>query len=303
MVARIITGRDPDKLAAFAAKCAADPFVSEMMRWAAARGGRAEEIREPWMAIAEARMFAFAASSGILLQAFTDDSVAPSARALLGRVFLGARAFLWRVPQIELAASYPLPPHVVAKPDAPFDTTWHCWSCAGASQHGWETRGLLVHVQDGRIIAVVACSREFDGAPGIFTHVVPIGSRWPDDSDDPEANGQILRLFAFLNSKAASSTKCRAPRAMRRRAERAGAPINKETDVVNVIDLRPREADERVGEGDGDQRTYNHRFWVRGHIRAQWYPSLNGHRLIYVEPFVKGPADAPFAAQVYDVKR
>lgn len=50
-------------------------------------------------------------------------------------------------------------------------------------------------------------------------------------------------------------------------------------------------------EGDADEAHYSHRFPVHGHWRNQWYPSEKVHRQIWINSFVKGPADAPFVAK------
>jgi hypothetical protein len=50
-------------------------------------------------------------------------------------------------------------------------------------------------------------------------------------------------------------------------------------------------------------RVYTHRWLVRGHHRAQWYPSLKAHKVVWIAPYIKGPADAPLKMPVYVVKR
>ncbi len=36
-------------------------------------------------------------------------------------------------------------------------------------------------------------------------------------------------------------------------------------------------------------------------LQAQWYPSDGAHHVIWVAPYVKGPADAPIKTPVYKV--
>jgi hypothetical protein len=42
---------------------------------------------------------------------------------------------------------------------------------------------------------------------------------------------------------------------------------------------------------------------VNGHVRAQWYPSEQAHRLIWIAPYLKGPEDAPMLTHAYKVAR
>ncbi|TDC88125.1 hypothetical protein E1161_24325 [Saccharopolyspora aridisoli] len=76
------------------------------------------------------------------------------------------------------------------------------------------------------------------------------------------------------------------PRNIRRRAAREGYNPN----AVRVVRIRDR-ADTPVSEGAG--RNYQVRWTVRGHWRNQWYASREEHRPVWINPHVKGPADAP----------
>lgn len=40
------------------------------------------------------------------------------------------------------------------------------------------------------------------------------------------------------------------------------------------------------------RRSPNHAFWVRGHWRRQWYPSIQGHKRKWIRPYVKGMGKA-----------
>jgi hypothetical protein len=61
-------------------------------------------------------------------------------------------------------------------------------------------------------------------------------------------------------------------------------------DEVQVLTISPRAG---LSESDGPQRTYEHRWLVRGHWRRQWYPSLGVHRLVWIAEHPSGPADRP----------
>jgi hypothetical protein len=63
---------------------------------------------------------------------------------------------------------------------------------------------------------------------------------------------------------------------------------------VKVVDLR-RQTVRTIGEVTEARRTLNHRFIVRGHWRKQAFgPGRRDRKMVYIAPFVKGPADAPF---------
>jgi hypothetical protein len=76
----------------------------------------------------------------------------------------------------------------------------------------------------------------------------------------------------------------RPPRPVRRRAERL--ELMGETQVIRL--RRPASRPQRE-EGEGVAWTC--RWLVHGHWRQQWYPSLDAHRQIYIDPYVKGPDD------------
>lgn len=74
-------------------------------------------------------------------------------------------------------------------------------------------------------------------------------------------------------------------RQYRRQAERRNLP------PVRVLDLRSPQRATVANPSGGVE--WSHRWVVRGHWRRQWYPSVQRHRLIWVDPYVKGPEDAP----------
>jgi len=69
----------------------------------------------------------------------------------------------------------------------------------------------------------------------------------------------------------------------------------REIKTVQVLTLRRAKA--RRCEDDGQGVEWSHRWPVRGHWRAQWFPKLKRHCQIWIEPHVKGPQDKPFVAK------
>lgn len=63
--------------------------------------------------------------------------------------------------------------------------------------------------------------------------------------------------------------------------------------AVSVVQLRARES---VPAQDGSvdvEVEWSHRWIVRGHMRQQWYPSLQAHLPLWIHPHLKGPDDKP----------
>jgi len=107
----------------------------------------------------------------------------------------------------------------------------------------------------------------------------------------------ILRLMA---QTIAVRSEAHAPRAIRKRIERANFPTKR----ITVVTLRRPE-----GERDPDAHrdvAWTRRWIVDGHWRNQWHPSLGIHRQIWISPYVKGPTDLPLVvpkAHVYQFVR
>jgi hypothetical protein len=94
--------------------------------------------------------------------------------------------------------------------------------------------------------------------------------------------------WLLMQQRIAVETVERPDRASERRLRRANRPV----DAVRVISLRQPE---HYG-GLGGDRTYHHRWVVRGHWRKQWYPSQERNVPIWISPYVKGPDGAPLLA-------
>lgn len=76
------------------------------------------------------------------------------------------------------------------------------------------------------------------------------------------------------------------------------------TDAVQVVQLRPHPRSEGGGDGTGEGREYKHRWIVSGHFRWQAHgPDRELRKLIYIEPYLKGPEGLPLLdpAKVFKV--
>jgi hypothetical protein len=106
---------------------------------------------------------------------------------------------------------------------------------------------------------------------------------------------EVLRLFAafwhLIQQPIAHVSEERAPRQVHKRAERAGIEKKDSIRVVTLRRLRVEREDSETGEKR--EIEWDHRWIVTGHWRNQFYRSLNTHRLIWINPYVKGPEDKP----------
>ena len=114
----------------------------------------------------------------------------------------------------------------------------------------------------------------------------------------------ILAMFRFEWQRILVPETYRPSRPEMKRAMRAGLKL--EDGYVKILRLRRHvEAEARGEKPDSDPLAYDHQWLVRGHPRRQWFPSLgparnedgsfnvDSHRLIWIEPFVKGNPYAP----------
>lgn len=115
-----------------------------------------------------------------------------------------------------------------------------------------------------------------------------------------------LRYFAaamtFINQRILTTRAQSIPRHIQRQAAR----VLQHSPSVQVIELRAREHHYTERDGEPQARDWSHQWFVRGHWRQQWYPSLGTHQPKWIAPYVKGPDDKPLkapSAQVFAVVR
>jgi hypothetical protein len=152
----------------------------------------------------------------------------------------------------------------------------------------------------------ITCYRPIDVTPGL----VPVGSLvWPlgeptdcalsgEEAKDASMAEDRRRLAALwlLSSQPGLTTNVDAPlpRHVVRRATRTGGPPPR----VRVVHLRQAPSRAHDGPGDGQGRTYRHRWAVAGHWRHQACgPRHSEHRPVYINPYLKGPEGAPLVGR------
>lgn len=105
-----------------------------------------------------------------------------------------------------------------------------------------------------------------------------------------------LKLLRFAASPYLIVKRCRVQRATIRRT-RDKFPVASEG--VGVILLRRAMYQYSSGEDrEGEPVNWSCQWWVSGHWRRQWYPTSQTHKLVYITPYIKGPADKPLKEAV-----
>lgn len=74
----------------------------------------------------------------------------------------------------------------------------------------------------------------------------------------------------------------------------------REIKEVQVLTLR--RAKHRQYEGPEREVEWTHRWFVHGHWRNQWYPSLQQHCQIFIDGYIKGPDDKPFMPKKHAIE-
>ena len=96
----------------------------------------------------------------------------------------------------------------------------------------------------------------------------------------------MYRECFFLNQKIVQEKPAHFDRASRKRLAR----MQDDPGRVRTILLRRMERKETH---DASGREYKHQWIVSGHTRQQWYPSTQEYKVIFIDPYLKGPEGAP----------
>lgn len=212
--------------------------------------------------------------------------------------------FLWHSEMIRISQEGRLPPHVIGREQLSHPVMWWTTPDIYMEKDGYGLEGMFLidHASYFRV-ALFMMNEKHEQRMTSVTY--KYGSRFPQDYDDPEMAGVVLKMLSFVNSPYIPKDQRRVTRQARRAAERAGVGWQEgEEHTVTFIDLRAAEQ-QATGRRDGEATgvEWHHRWIVRGHHRAQWYPSLKGHKVIWVAPYVKGPEGMPLKVPVYNVNR
>lgn len=231
---------------------------------------------------------------------------------------LVAPPYLWPTEIMAAVAELPLPRHVISPRILPVPRSWHTFAPdlrmavlnnpTWLAGHEYQIGACLVE-DAGKEFVVTVFIRFYDKGElrlAVDAKRFEYGMRYPDDFEGDASAGEgksdvelVLSMFAFLNSPYIPKYSRAPNRAARRQLGLGSAEATPE--VTFVILRRPaarRASDEPSGTVD-----WKHRWVVGGHYRAQWYPSEQAHRVIWIAPYMKGPEDAPLIEHVYKVAR
>ena len=230
-------------------------------------------------------------------------------RMSLVRQMQSAQVYLFRSEIIKLLTKMPIPRHVIGSNLMPYPsmyiTTEHPLKIATSPEEekspsdcDWillqtTSKGVNLYMPSS---SKLKRSNSENWIQTINRTFIGFDTVWPDDFKNPDHYRFILTVLAFLNSPFVSSEPTRLPRSVRRGFKRVGQ--NDPDLVTNVVTLR-RSTHNGNNSGNAEPITHDNQWWVSGHIRAQWYPSVKAHKLIWIAPHVKGPEDKPVKEKTY----
>jgi hypothetical protein len=221
-----------------------------------------------------------------------------------------SQVYLLRKEIIKLLTKMPIPPHIIGPDLMPYPTMYITteYSLKIATSLEEEKSPLdcdwmlLQTTPEGVNVILPATvpgekhSNSENWNPAINGYSIGFNKVWPDDFKNPDQCRFILGVLAFLNSPFVASEPTKLPRSVRREFKRVGQ--NDPDLLTNVVTLR-RSAHNGNNSGNAEPLTHDNQWWVSGHIRAQWYPSVKAHKLIWIAPHLKGPEGKPVKEKTY----
>lgn len=262
--------------------------------------------------LAEQRCLAMTALAGLETMLAVPDTMKGHERAAqlaIGYALRHAVPFMWTHEIRMLALAYNLPPHIIGPAAFPHAVSWWTWETSIGNTPDYHVDGHLIARAGEMRAAGLSIGGDgwvcFEfGSVGLDhrTSQPTVKLMWymPDGTKSTElrSHGVMLGMAAFLNSHAVEVTKKRpGDTDTRWRGRRIGDPSS-----LNVVTLRST-VREAVAVERGEGPVWKQRWLVRGHLRAQWYPSLQSHRVVWIAPYLKGPEDAPVKVPIYRVAR
>jgi hypothetical protein len=89
--------------------------------------------------------------------------------------------------------------------------------------------------------------------------------------------------------------------------KRLELPKDKPAPMIHVVQLRKTVKRTREdGTAQHEPIEWDFQWTVRGHVRQQWYPSLQKHLPVWIHPHIKGPEGKPLRPRttpIYSVTR
>lgn len=102
----------------------------------------------------------------------------------------------------------------------------------------------------------------------------------------------VVAASTFMRQRLLRVEQTPVERHVRKRLERAGLRGLAPT-TVNIVQLRRAEIEATTHNSDAHTVEWQWSWTVKGHVRQQWYSTLNEHLPVYIHPHLKGPDDKP----------
>jgi len=291
---------DPESVrTALIAECRRDSYLLNYAR-RIQRDGRSP-TSTPAMALGERKLvvLAIASRADLVLEYDTLSDLPKDVQSLgLAMSLNFAPVYLWRGPILAEVNAMTLPPHTIHREICPMPLMFWTFENALDQHDGREIYWvLLMATTDEWMNVYIGGSR--GQVPFVNGGSVRYGTRYPDDQAAVNLTF-ILKCLAFLNSPYTVTERESPTRAERREwaHDNAGRP----GPDVSVIKLRVPEK-EMGSVSAGGTKGRHHHWWVRSHLRAQWYPKDQAHKVIWIPPHIRGDLDKPLLQHVYEVAR
>lgn len=240
------------------------------------------------------------------LRGTSAGGVTRQALAEVGERIYRADPYLWLSDVRKLAGTQEVPRHVFTAESVPSTMWWTFDVDLSGSVTGSYAIGMLwIRHTTSAEVMVIHGAPDRSGLVIGGVHHYRTGFRFPDDCESSvamEHDRGHLAMLSFLNSPYIPVRSDAMPRKLQKTFQREGARSDAVGAKVHFIDLRsPGQADDASPHATGVD--HRHRWLVRGHHRAQWYPSLQAHKVIWIAPHLRGPDGAPVLDKAYRVRR
>jgi hypothetical protein len=218
-----------------------------------------------------------------------------------------ALPYLWNADLFLTASSIRLPPHVIGQ-RLPYPLMWITFDrklkhFPGLSEPDGEDNlecvGVLLAEGTSAMGAWFVRGSMVDGTT-VYARKLLLGTRYPEDCDP--AWQSLMAALSFMNSPYVTQQEQPMTRRERKNLGLGRADEQEPQNVLRYIDLRAAEV-HPAEHGDAHDVQWKCRWLVRCHQRAQWYPSTQSHKIIWIESFIKGPDNAPIKQEAYRVNR
>lgn len=319
-----------------------DPITARMLRRTVhAPDEIGMPIDSPEMAIAEQRMISYSMLKRFQIKSMYADALrrlypdAPDHEinyymaSVMASRLLTATPYIWSVPTVEAAKKLEIPDCEIGLDTFRDTTMW--WTFQNSYDH---IDGDYIVSIDGILIDIAPPHTIISVLGAKYPNGMKIGEAWGNgsaitvcDSFSVEHGSKfsgdmaigstiqdtlkmVLAMETFLESPFIPKEDRKLPRSTRRECDRVqkktGVNYNVKTPIT-TIDLRAVAKNEDGSSPKHDSPKarvdWECRWLVRGHLRNQYYPSTDTHRLKYIHPYMKGPEDKPIKERVYYVRR